>query len=621
MSLFVKKPLNQLLAEASDSEKGLKKTLGPGSLIALGIGAIIGAGLFSITGGAAATNAGPAITLSFVVAGLGCAFAGLCYAEFSSMIPIAGSAYTYSYATMGEFIAWIIGWDLVLEYAVGAATVGISWSRYFGRFMEGLGVHLPPEIMGGPFDGGFINLPAVFIVVLMSLLLIRGTSESAKVNAVIVGLKVTVVLIFIVLGWGYIRNSNYTPYIPDNTGTFGEFGFSGIIRAAAIVFFAYIGFDAVSTAAQETKNPKRNMPIGILGSLAICTVLYILFAHVMTGVTNYTSFKGEDGIAPVAVAIDHMGPETSPGVVPKADFPWLNRAIIVAILAGYASVILVMLLGQSRVFYSMSKDGLIPKIFSDIHPKFRTPAKSNLLFLVFVSLFAAFIPGRVVGEMTSIGTLFAFILVCVGVLVMRKRMPDAPRAFRTPLVPLIPVLGILTCFFMMAFLPMDTWVRLLLWMLIGLDVYLIYGLKNSKLAGTGPRKNLNVLNITGLVLGVLLIGVSFLHSKILASKQNDIKKELAVMSYKSSTGDTTNIKDYPKGFHTAFEKKQEEAVSTGIGKKTVSDITAKPLNKESAEAVPEFNKSSTFDGLFWIAIVFSLIHILLFGGRMFKKAS
>jgi len=396
------------------------------------------------------------------------------------MIPIAGSAYTYSYATMGEFIAWIIGWDLVLEYAVGAATVSISWSRYFGKFMEGFGVHMPAGVMGGPWDGGIINIPAVFIVVLMSLLLIRGTSGSAKVNAFIVGLKVTVVLIFIILGWGYIHQSNYDPYIPDNQGTFGEFGFSGIIRAAAIVFFAYIGFDAVSTAAQETKNPKRDMPIGILGSLAICTVLYILFAHVMTGVTNYQTFKGKDGIAPVAVAIDHMGKVGTDGLT-HPDYPWLNRAIIVAILAGYSSVILVMLLGQSRVFFSMSKDGLLPKVFSSVHPKFRTPAKSNLLFLVFVSLFAAFVPARVVGEMTSIGTLFAFILVCIGVLVLRKKMPDAPRAFRTPLVPVVPILGIGTCLFMMVFLPGDTWIRLIVWLIIGLVIYFGYSRHHSKL--------------------------------------------------------------------------------------------------------------------------------------------
>ncbi|MBN8790588.1 MAG: amino acid permease, partial [Terrimonas sp.] len=435
MSLFAKKPLAGLIAEAEETgSHSLKRTLGPWSLVALGIGAIIGAGLFSITGGAAANQAGPAITISFVVAALGCAFAGLCYAEFASMIPVAGSAYTYSYATMGEFIAWIIGWDLVLEYAVGAATVSISWSRYLIKFLEGFDVHLSPAFTVGPWDGGIINLPAVFIVILMSLLLIKGTQESATVNAVIVALKVSVVLIFIFLGWRYINNDNYVPYIPDNTGTFGEYGFSGIIRAAAIVFFAYIGFDAVSTAAQEAKNPKRDMPIGILGSLVICTVLYLLFAHVMTGVTNYTSFKGQDGIAPVAVAIEHMGKPDASGVI-HPDYPWLNRAIIVAILAGYASVILVMLLGQSRVFFSMSKDGLLPKVFSNVHPKFQTPARSNLMFMLFVSLFAAFVPARVVGEMTSIGTLFAFILVCIGVWVMRVKMPDAPRAFKTPLVP------------------------------------------------------------------------------------------------------------------------------------------------------------------------------------------
>ena len=426
MSLFVRKPLAGLLAEAQDSSgHSLKKTLGVWGLIALGIGAIIGAGLFSITGGAAANQAGPAITISFIVAALGCAFAGLCYAEFASMIPVAGSAYTYSYATMGEFIAWIIGWDLVLEYAVGAATVSISWSRYLIKFLEGFDVHLPTFLVAGPWDGGMINLPAVFIVVLMSLLLIKGTQESAFVNAIIVALKVAVVLIFIFLGWKYINNDNYTPYIPTNTGTFGEYGFSGIIRAAAIVFFAYIGFDAVSTAAQEAKNPKKDMPWGILGSLAICTVLYILFAHVMTGVTNYTSFKGQDGIAPVAVAIEHMGTPDASGAI-HPDYPWLNRAIIVAILAGYASVILVMLMGQSRVFYSMSKDGLLPRVFSSVHPKFRTPAKSNALFMLFVSLFAAFVPARVVGEMTSIGTLFAFILVCIGVVVLRKIEPNAP---------------------------------------------------------------------------------------------------------------------------------------------------------------------------------------------------
>jgi len=501
------------MAEAADSEKGLKKTLGAGSLVALGIGAIIGAGLFSITGGAAANNAGPAITISFVVAALGCAFAGLCYAEFASMIPVAGSAYTYSYATMGEFIAWVIGWDLVLEYAVGAATVAISWSRYLVKFLEGFNVHLPPAIATGPFDGGIINVPAVFIVVLVSLLLIKGTRESAGVNAVIVALKVGVVLTFIFLGWKYINETNYNPYIPDNTGVFGEFGFSGIIRAAAIVFFAYIGFDAVSTAAQEAKNPKKDMPLGILGSLAICTILYILFAHVMTGVTSYTSFAGKDGIAPVAVAIEHMGTQNADGTW-QPDYPWLNRAILVAILAGYASVILVMLMGQSRVFFSMSRDGLLPPVFHRVHPKFRTPAKSNLLFMLFVSLFAAFVPARVVGEMTSIGTLFAFILVCIGVWVLRIKQPEIKRAFRTPLVPLIPILGVVTCLFMMVFLPLDTWIRLLVWMLIGFDVYLFYGLKKSLLSDHTPTthsRGIRIVSRSGLVLVALLAIVAFVH--------------------------------------------------------------------------------------------------------------
>jgi len=512
MSLFVRKPMDTLLNEARETgTHTLKRTLGAGGLVALGIGAIIGAGLFSITGGAAANHAGPAITISFVVAALGCLFAGLCYAEFASMIPVAGSAYTYSYATMGEFIAWIIGWDLVLEYAVGAATVGISWSRYLVKFFEGFDIHLPPELVTGPWDGGIINLPAVFIIVLMSLLLIKGTRESATVNGFIVALKVAVVLVFIFLGWKYINNDNYSPYIPDNTGTFGEFGFSGIIRAAAIVFFAYIGFDAVSTAAQEAKNPKRDMPIGILGSLAICTVLYILFAHVMTGVTSYTTFKGQDGIAPVAVAIEHMGKEVSPGTW-QPDYPWLNRAIVVAILGGYASVILVMLMGQSRVFFSMSKDGLIPKIFSSVNPKTQTPAKNNLLFMLFVSLFAAFVPARVVGEMTSIGTLFAFILVCIGVWVMRKKMPEIPRAFKTPMVPLVPILGIATCLFMMVFLPMDTWIRLIVWMLIGLDIYLVYGAKHSHLGnGTDNRKGMKIARFTGIGLCALLVVAGLLY--------------------------------------------------------------------------------------------------------------
>ena len=476
---FKSKSIPQLISESEEGEHTLHRTLSAFNLVTLGIGAIIGAGLFSITGMAAANNAGPAVTISFIVAAIGCGFAGLCYAEFASMIPVAGSAYTYAYATMGEFMAWVIGWDLVLEYAVGAATVAISWSRYLIKLLEYYEIYLPAQMVMSPFDyvtcgdgsivTGMMNVPAVLIVVLMSLLLMKGTRESAFVNNIIVALKVTVVIVFIALGWAYINTDNYTPYIPANVGTFGEYGWSGIIRAAGIIFFAYIGFDAVSTAAQEAKNPGRDMPIGILVSLAICTVLYILFAHVMTGLANYKEFQGQDGIAPVAVAIRHT------------PYIWLQQAVIIAILAGYSSVILVMLMGQSRVFFSMSKDGLLPKVFSEVHSKFKTPYKSNLLFMLFVSLFAAFVPARIVGEMTSIGTLFAFIIVCAGVLYMRYKMPDAPRVFKTPFVPFVPIMGIVVCFGMMVFLPGDTWIRLGVWMAIGLAVYFGYSDKRSKL--------------------------------------------------------------------------------------------------------------------------------------------
>lgn len=521
-NLWKTKPLRQLMEEANESEKGLKKTLSAGALVALGIGAIIGAGLFSITGMAAANYAGPGIMISFIIAAIGCAFAGLCYAEFASMIPVAGSAYTYSYATMGEFIAWIIGWDLVLEYAVGAATVASSWSGYLGKLFHSFGVNLPEQLLMTPFDvtstgaHGFINLPAVFIVILVSLVLIKGTSESALVNTFIVILKVSIVMIFIFVGFKYVKPENLKPLIPANSGKFGEYGWSGIIRAAAVVFFAYIGFDAVSTAAQETKNPKKAMPIGIMGSLLICTVLYIIFAYVMVGVVHYKQFTaggGGDHLAPVAIAIEAMGSVVNGTVTPA--YPWLNTTIIIAILLGYASVILVLLMGQSRVFYTMSKDGLLPKVFSDVHPRFRTPYKSNLFFLLFVSLFAAFIPGRVVGEMTSIGTLFAFILVCAGVLVMRRTQPDVQRAFRTPLVPLVPVLGIVTCFGMMAFLPFDTWIRLVCWMMIGLDVYLFRGIKNSVLGKENNTfssgRNYTVTAICGAVLTVMLAVLAYVH--------------------------------------------------------------------------------------------------------------
>ncbi|KOS06820.1 amino acid transporter [Flavobacterium akiainvivens] len=475
MSIWKKKSLSLLLSEADESEKGLKRTLSSGALVALGIGAIIGAGLFSLTGIAAAEHAGPAVTISFIMAAVGCAFAGLCYAEFASMIPVAGSAYTYSYATMGEFMAWIIGWDLVLEYALGAATVGVSWSRYLLELLSKYNIHIPLELSCSPWEtltvngvtveGGIINLPAIFIVSLLSLLLIRGTKESATMNNILVVVKVAVVLLFIILGWSFIDEANYTPYIPENTGVKGEFGWSGIATGAATVFFAFIGFDAVSTAAQEAKNPQKGMPIGILGSLVVCTILYVLFAHVMTGLVPYHMFAGDAKPAATAFAV--------------TGYDFLQTGLIIAILAGYTSVILVMLMGQSRVFYSMSNDGLLPKFFSDIHPKFRTPWKTNLFFMVFVCLFAGFVPVSDLGHMVSIGTLLAFCLVCVGVLIMRKKMPDAPRSFRTPLVPFVPVAGIVVCLYLMYALPAESWLRLFIWMALGVIIYFAYGKKNS----------------------------------------------------------------------------------------------------------------------------------------------
>ena len=485
--LFATKSIEVIRAEAEagegDAHQTLKRSLSGFNIVALGIGAIIGAGIFSLTGMAAGTAAGPGVTISFIIAGLGCVFAALCYAEFASMIPVSGSAYTYTYATMGELIAWIIGWDLVLEYAVAAATVAISWSGYLNKLIallasQELADSLRPYMLS-PFaeaklhDGtvvsGIVNLPAAFVVVCASLLLIKGTRDSAIVNNLIVLLKVSVVLLFIVLGWGYINVENHIPYIPDNTGKFGEFGWSGVLRGAAVIFFAYIGFDAVSTAAQDAKNPKRDMPIGILGSLAICTVLYILFAHVLTGLAKYTEFQGADGLAPVAIALSHT------------PFKGLMTAVIVAILAGYLSVILVLLLGQSRVFFSMAKDGLVPAAFARVHPTRQTLVTSNVLFMVFTGLFAAIVPGNVVGEMTSIGTLFAFILVCAGVIILRKRSPDFPRAFKTPLVPLVPILGILICLMMMYSLGAENWLRLIVWLLVGLAIYFAYGVKHSKL--------------------------------------------------------------------------------------------------------------------------------------------
>ena len=489
-SIFMVKSIEHLTgAHSEDGKHSLKRTLSTWNLVALGIGAIIGAGLFVRTAAAAANSAGPSVTLGFIVAAIGCALAGLCYAELASMIPVAGSAYTYSYATMGEFVAWIIGWDLVLEYAIGAATVAIAWSEYLNKFLEYLGFHIPYAWCHSPFESlhdasgaviatGMINIPAVVILALLSLVLIRGTKESAMLNGLIVVTKVAIVLLVIIFGWQFINPANHTPYIPEVTtytdpaGVTHPFGgIMGILQAAGVVFFAFIGFDAVSTAAQEAKDPKRGMPWGILGSLAICTVLYILFAHVLTGIATVDDFRTQGKEASVSWAISHY----------MHGYEWLSKLVTVAILAGFSSVILVMLLGQSRVAYSMSRDGLIPGVFSEVHPKFRTPYKANMIIFFLTAVFAAFVPGDIVGDMTSIGTLFAFILVCVGVWILRRKHPGVQRAFRTPMVPLVPILGIIVCGAMIYGLGWTNWARLGGWLLVGLVIYFVYGIHNSKL--------------------------------------------------------------------------------------------------------------------------------------------
>jgi basic amino acid/polyamine antiporter, APA family len=525
MGLWTTKDIVSLQAEAAvEGEHSLRRVLGAWNLTLLGIGAIIGAGIFVLTGTAAANYAGPAVVLSFVLAGLGCLFAGLCYAEFAAMIPIAGSAYTYGYATLGEFLAWIIGWDLILEYLFGAATVAVGWSGYFTAFFGELGLALPPAFAsapltvegthtlvrsvlcvnpannllfgldslrtaagavggsaetlcaaaGGVLQGGVINLPAMALIALMTSLLVIGIKESARFNNIIVFVKVAIVVLVIVFGFMYVNTSNWTPFIPANTGTFGEYGWSGIVRAAAVVFFAYIGFDAVSTAAQEAKNPQRDMPIGILASLAICTVLYILMAAVMTGLAHYSELAVPH---PVYVAIAKAGPSLK----------WLGFFINIGAIAGLASVVLVMLMGQPRIFYSMSRDGLLPAVFGKVHPKFRTPYVTTIVTGVAAGLVAGFFPIGLLGELVSIGTLLAFVIVCAGIIVLRYTRPDLPRPFRTPLVPLVPVLGILICGYMMVSLPGDTWYRLLVWMGIGVLIYFAYGRAHSKLGGKVAR--------------------------------------------------------------------------------------------------------------------------------------
>ena len=517
MSIWRKKSLDALLQQAQGSN--LKRTLGAGSLIALGIGAIIGAGLFVRTAAAATDAAGSGVTLSFIVAAIGCAFAGLCYAEFASMIPISGSAYAYSFVTMGELVAWVIGWALIMEYALGAATVSIAWSEYLNNL---LGNSIPYQWCHSPFEklyqasadvitqiqalpgnwigiekgflnadqfaklpadivsqvtitSGIMNIPALIILLALTLLLIKGTQESATVNAVIVFVKVAIVLIFIVVGWQFIKPENHTPYlIPEGTighEGFFKWGWGGVLGGAAIVFFAFIGFDAVSTTAQEAKNPKRDMPIGILGSLAVCTVLYILFGHVLTGVAHWSEFATAGKEASVSYVIKTY----------MSGYEWLGTSVTLAILAGFSSVILVMLMGQSRVFYSMSQDGLIPKAFGELHPKYKTPFKANWILFLFVGAFAAFVPGSIAGDLTSFGTLFAFVLVCIGILLMRKTNPEIARPFKTPLVPLVPVLGILVCTAMIIALDAFTLKAAMVWMLVGLVVYFAYSRRNSNL--------------------------------------------------------------------------------------------------------------------------------------------
>jgi APA family basic amino acid/polyamine antiporter len=503
-NLLATKPLDLILSEAHETgEHSLKRALGPVNLITLGIGAIIGTGIFVLTGAASALYAGPAIVLSFILAGIGCVFAGLCYAEFASLIPIAGSAYTYGYSTLGEIFAWIIGWDLILEYAFGAATVASGWSGYVISILQDLGIRIPPAIAGTPgqlfvlYHGkwesinrvgralklahidpsslphqtGVFNLLAFLAIAGVTAILVIGIKESADFNSFIVIVKVAVLLVFVGLGVNFIMThrqlaaANWHPFLPPNEGGFGQFGWSGIARAAGVIFFAYIGFDAVSTAAQEARKPDRDMPIGILGSLIICTVLYILVSGTLTGLVKYDQLNVPD---PIAVGIDVTGVR------------WGSMLVKLGAICGLSSTMVVMLLGQSRVFFSMSKDGLLPKWASAVHPRFRTPYLSSIFVGLFVATFASIIPISVLGELVSIGTLLAFVIVCAGVWILRRRRPDLHRPFRTPWVPLVPILGILISGLMMVSLPRDTWIRLVVWLIIGMVLYFFYGRYHSR---------------------------------------------------------------------------------------------------------------------------------------------
>ena len=521
-NILVRKPLNLIMEEAGhEGEHDLKRVLGATNLVALGIGAIIGAGIFVLTGTAAAQYAGPGIILSFILAGTGCLFAGLCYAEFASLIPIAGSAYTYGYATLGEIFAWIVGWNLILEYAFGAATVASGWSANVLLLLQHLGIDIPPQFAATPgtdmvlYNGfwmaadrvpagvnlavlqhatGWFNIIAFLGICLVTTILVIGIQESANLNTIIVFIKVGTVLVFIAVAAVYVfghmqqAKANWTPFIPPNTGEFGKYGWSGVVRAAGVIFFAYIGFDAVSTAAQESRNPKRDMPIGILGSLAICTVLYIATAGLLTGVVKYPQLNSA---APVAVGIMATGVN------------WGEWLVLVGSIMGLSTVMLVMLLGQSRVFYSMSRDGLLPEWAGRIHPKFRTPYISSIIVGIFVAVFAATIPIAVLGELVSIGTLLAFVIVCCGVWILRVKQPDLVRPFRTPMVPTVPILGMLIALGLMAGLPIDTWLRLLVWLVIGMDIYLGFGRQHSRvqLAAGGGGSGIGGLGFVGLLIG------------------------------------------------------------------------------------------------------------------------
>jgi APA family basic amino acid/polyamine antiporter len=474
--LFRKKSISDALKESENFNGGLKRTLSATNLVMLGIGAIVGTGIFVITGQAAAGYAGPSLTLSFLISAICCGLAGLCYAEFASMIPVSGSVYSYSYTTGGELLAWFIGWDLVLEYLFACSSVAVGWSGYMLNLLNGWGINLPSHIAsstlvydnGWAFSGSIINFPAVFIVGVVTAFLIGGLKQSALVNNIIVAIKVGVILLFIGFGISYIDVSNWSPYIPENVdGEFGKFGWSGILRGAAIVFFAYLGFDALSTTAQETRNPQKDMPKGILISLVICALLYVSVTAVLTGIVNYRELNVD---APIAMAVDRAGGGLS----------WLSPFIKLGAIAGLTSVILVMMLGQSRIYYAISNDGLLPKIFSRVNRR-GIPYNATVFASIVTGLTAGLFPLDVLSELVSIGTLMAFTIVCLSILVLRKTQPDLHRPFKTPFVPFIPLLGAAICLVQMMVLPWNTWMRLIGWTAIGFIIYFLYGIKNSKL--------------------------------------------------------------------------------------------------------------------------------------------